>query len=164
MMPAPAATDGPLLRDIHMPPSPPWWPPAPGWWLLAAVALLLSAVVAVLWHRAIRARQRRARVLSDVDALAARHASDPQALAAGLHQLLRRVARTRDPAAARLRGEAWREALAVVPVDADTLARLLQLEPAIYRRQAYDRDAMIDAVRCWLRISLARPRAGARRA
>lgn len=163
MMPAPGATDGPVLRDIHMPPAPPWWPPAPGWWLLAAVGLLLLAVAALLWRRAVQARRRRARMLAEVDALATQHADDAQALAAGLHQLLRRVARTHDPAAAHLRGEAWREALSAVPVDADTLDRLLQLEPAIYRRHEYDRDAMVDAVRGWLRVSLARRRPGARR-
>lgn len=164
MMPTPAATDGPLLRDIHVPPAPPWWPPAPGWWLLAAVGLLLLGVMALLWRRVIRARRRRTRVLAEVDALAVQHADDAQALAAALHQLLRRVARTRDPAAAHLRGEPWREALSTVPVDTDTLDRLLQLESAIYRRQAYDRHAMVDAVRQWLRLSLARQRPGARRA
>ena len=100
-------------------------------------------------------RHRRARILAEVDALATRHAADAQALAAGLHQLLRRVARTHDPAAARLRGEAWREALARVPVDAPTLERLLALEPAMYRPQPYDTRAMLDAVRRWLRAALA---------
>ena len=164
MMPAATPADGPVLRDIHMPPPPPWWPPAPGWWLLAVLALLSLAAAVLLWRRLSRGRKRRARVLAEVDALADRYADDAQALATGLHQLLRRVIRTRDPAAARLRGEAWRAALADTPVDADTLDRLLQLEPAIYRRQAYDRDGMIDAVRRWLGLSLGRQRRRDRRA
>jgi hypothetical protein len=39
--------DGPALRDIHLPPAPPWWPPAPGWWMLAV--LLLMAAIAGAW-------------------------------------------------------------------------------------------------------------------
>jgi len=149
------APQGPELRDIHLPPAPPWWPPAPGWWLLAVLALGLVGAGAWLLLRARKRRQRRARVLAEVDALAALHAADAQALATGLHQLLRRVARTHDPAAARLRGEAWRAALARVPVDAPTLECLLALEPAMYRPQPYDTRAMLDAVRRWLRIALA---------
>jgi len=160
----PAAPDGPVLRDIHLPPAPAWWPPAPGWWLLAAVALLLLAGSALLWRRARRRRQYRAGILAEVDALAARHAGDAQALAAGLHQLLRRVARAHDPAAARLRGAAWREALARVPVDADTLDRLLALEPAMYRPHPYDTAAALDAMRRWLRAALAMQGRRARRA
>lgn len=162
-MPAPAA-DGPVLRDIHLPPAPPWWPPAPGWWLLAILVLLLLAGALLVWRRAARTRRQRARTLAEVDALAARHADDPQALAAGLHQLLRRVARLRDPAAVRLRGKAWRETLSATPVDPDTLDRLFTLELAIYRRQAYDREAMVEAVRSWLRSALATRERRARRA
>ncbi|UGB46023.1 DUF4381 family protein [Frateuria edaphi] len=150
-----SAPGGPELRDIHLPPAPPWWPPAPGWWLLAALVLGLLGAGAWLLLRARKRRHRRARILAEVDALAIRHAADAQALAAGLHQLLRRVARTHDPAAARLRGEAWREALARVPVDAPTLERLLTLESAMYRPQPYDTRAMMEAVRCWLRAALA---------
>lgn len=156
--------DGPSLRDIHLPPAPSWWPPAPGWWLLAALALLAIAAGVLLWRRARRRRRQRARVLGEVGVLAARHAGDAQALAAGLHQLLRRVARMRDPAAARLRGEPWRQALARVPVDADTLHRLLALEAAMYRPQPYDVDAALAAVRGWLCAALATERRRASRA
>jgi hypothetical protein len=147
--------DGPVLRDIHLPPAPSWWPPAPGWWLLAALLLALLAAGLWLWRRAAARRRRRVRILAEVDALAARHGADAQALAAGLHQLLRRVARTHDPAATRLRGRPWREALARVPVDAPTLERLLALEPAMYRPQPYDTHAMLEAVRRWLHAALA---------
>jgi hypothetical protein len=160
----PAAPDGPVLRDIHLPPAPSWWPPAPGWWLLAVLAMLLLAAGVLLWRRARRRRRYRARILAEVDALAMTHRADAQALASGLHQLLRRVARLHEPAAARLRGAAWREALARAPVDADTLGLLLALEPAMYRRQPYDSTAMLDAVRRWLRAALAMPARGARRA
>jgi hypothetical protein len=155
MMRALPAPDGPALRDIHLPPPPPWWPPAPGWWLLAALLVLVAAAAAWLWLRARRERRRRAGILAEVDAIAARHAGDPPALATALHQLLRRVARLHDPAAARLDGEAWRGALARVPVDADTLERLFALEPAMYRRQPYDAAAALDATRRWLRAALA---------
>ncbi|MCX7515074.1 DUF4381 family protein [Frateuria hangzhouensis] len=160
-MPAP---DGPELRDIHLPPAPPWWPPAPGWWLLAVLGLLLALGAAWLWRRALPLRRQRARLLGELDALADRHAGDPQALAAGLHQLLRRVARTRDPAAAQLHGEAWHEALARVPVGTQTLDRLFALEPAMYRPQPYDTAAALQATRQWLRAALATHRWRARRA
>ena len=115
------------------------------------LALALIGVGAWLFLRMRQRHRRRARILAEVAALAARHAADGQALATGLHQLLRRVARMHDPAAARLRGEAWREALARVPVDAPTLERLLALETAMYRPQPYDAPAMLDAARRWLR-------------
>lgn len=156
--------DGPALRDIHLPPAPSWWPPAPGWWLLAVAALLALTAGLLMWRRARRRRRQRDRVLAEVDALAARHGGDGQALAAGLHQLLRRVARKYDPGAARLCGEAWREALARVPVDTDTLHRLLALEPAMYRPLSYDTDAALDAVRGWLRAAFASERRRASRA
>jgi hypothetical protein len=146
--------DGPTLRDIHLPPPPAWWPPAPGWWLLAALVLLGLAAALLLWRRARGRRRYRARVLAEIDALAARHDGDAQALATGLHQLLRRVARKHDPAAARQRGEDWRAALARVPVDADTLEHLLALETAMYRPHPYDTRAAQEAVRRWLDAAL----------
>ena len=164
MMPSLPAPDGPALRDIHLPPPPSWWPPAPGWWVLAGLALLLVAGGAWLSLRARRRRRRRARIMAEVDVLAARHAGDPQALAAGLHQLLRRVARLYDPAATRLRGEAWRAVLGRVPVDAGTLECLLALEPAMYRPRPYDTAAALAAVRRWVRGALAAKRRRRRRA
>lgn len=152
----PPVPPGPVLRDIHLPPAPPWWPPAPGWWVLAALALLLLVAGMRAWRRTRRERLHRARILAEVDALAVRHAGDGQALAAGLHQLLRRVARLQDPSVARQRGDAWRAVLARVPVEPDALDRLLALESAMYRPQPYETAAALDAVREWLGAALAR--------
>ncbi|MDO1529082.1 DUF4381 family protein [Fulvimonas sp. R45] len=139
------------LRDIHLPPAPPWWPPAPGWWVLAA---LLLALLGTGFFFVLRWRRRRAacrRVLAEVDALAARHAGDDAALALGLHQLLRRAARRYDAQAVHQRGEAWRRTLARVPVRAGVLDALLALERDLYRPQAaFDRDAALAATRAWL--------------
>jgi hypothetical protein len=92
-----------VLRDIHMPPPPPWWPPAPGWWMLAA-ALLLAIATMLWWRWRRRLRRRRIEQLF-ADALAASNA--PAQRIAAMSGLLRRAARTRDPAADRLRGEDW---------------------------------------------------------
>lgn len=152
-----AAPSGPVLRDIHLPPSPAWWPPAPGWWLLAA--LLLAALLGAgwLWRRRRRAAGRRARVLLELDQLAQRHRQDGDlaALASGAHQLLRRVARLHDPAAGQQRGDAWRATLARMPIDVGTLERLLALEQAIYRPpSAFDHAAAVAATRQWLQLAL----------
>lgn len=155
---APPAT-GPVLRDIHVPPAPPWWPPAPGWWALAVV-VLLGASAAIVWWRRRRGVQRRiAAVLAELDALAAQHArdGDDAALAAGLHRLLRRAARRRDAAAAHASGEAWRHLLAQVPTDASTLATLLVLDQAVYRPLPFDQAAALTAVRHWLTAALRLP-------
>lgn len=148
---------GPELRDIHLPPEPTWWPPAPGWWVLGI--LLLAALLLGAWwlrqHR--RLVRQRAQVLLELDALARRHQhdGDQAALASGLHQLLRRVARRYDAMAARQRGEAWRQTLARMPVDTVALGHLLALEQAIYRpRSPFDHAAAVAAVRQWLRLAL----------
>ena len=154
---AATAPAGPRLRDIHLPPQPSWWPPAPGWWVLA-VLLLAAALLGVwFWRRHRRVVWRREQVLLELDALARRHQSDGDqaALANGLHQLLRRVARRHDAMATQQRGEAWRQTLARVPIDAITLDRLLTLEQAIYRPQpSFDHAAAVAAVRQWLRVAL----------
>jgi Domain of unknown function (DUF4381) len=154
---AATAPAGPHLRDIHLPPQPSWWPPAPGWWALAVLllALLLLGVWLWRWHR--RVVWRREQVLLELDALERRHQSDGDqaALANGLHQLLRRVARRHDAMATQQRGEVWRQTLARVPIDAITLDRLLMLEQAIYRPQpSFDHAAAVAAVRQWLRLAL----------
>ncbi|MBD8872811.1 DUF4381 family protein [Rhodanobacter sp. DHB23] len=153
--------DGPVLRDIHLPPAPSWWPLAPGWWLLMALALLALVAAAWLWQRGRRSRRQRALLLDELEKLAVRHAraGDDAALAAALHQLLRRVARRHDAAATKQRGDDWRRTLARVPVAASVLDRLMQLEQAIYRpRAVFDVPATLAAARHWLQAA-ANPRA-----
>ena len=149
--------DGPKLRDIHLPAPPSWWPPAPGWWVLAALVLLALVIGVWTWRRHRRVISQRQRVLREVDRLAEQHRldSDQAALAIGLHQLLRRVARQHDPSAARQTGLAWRQTLARVPVDASTLDRLLELDQLMYRvRPSFDHAAAVNDVREWLRAAL----------
>jgi hypothetical protein len=150
-------TQGPKLRDIHLPPDPSWWPPAPGWWVLAVLLLALLLAGAWLWRRQQRTVRQRAPVLAELDRLLLQHQhdGDQSALASGLHQLLRRVARRHDALATQQRGEAWRQTLARVPVDVATLNRLLELDQAIYRPQlSFDHAAAVTAVRRWLQLAL----------
>lgn len=171
MNPMPAAPPasspaGPVLRDIHLPPPPSWWPPAPGWWVLAALVLL--AVLAMIFF-ARRARGRRAartRLQDEVDALAARYARDGQAetLAAGLHQLLRRGARSLDGDATRQHGAAWRTTLARVPVQPQIIESLMALELAMYRGTGpFQAEPAVQATRDWL-AALHRAKPAAKRA
>ena len=95
------------LRDIHLPPAPPFWPPAPGWWLLG---LAILAVVAGWWWWRRREARRRARIARLFDSAVAT-APTPAAELAAISELLRRAARRIDPAADRLDGEAWLEFL-----------------------------------------------------
>lgn len=90
------------LRDVHLPPAPPWWPPAPGWLLLGAALLLALCVALGLWAWR-RARLRRWQ--RQFDAVLGRGAAPAQV--AAVSELLRRAARRRDPAAAALQGEPW---------------------------------------------------------
>lgn len=92
-----------VLRDVHQPPAPSWWPPAAGWWL-AAGALLVVAL-ALWWWRARRERRRKRIAALFDDAVA--QADGASARVAAMSELLRRVARTRDPHADRLEGDAW---------------------------------------------------------
>lgn len=157
MMPATPPPSGPTLRDIHLPPDPTWWPPAPGWWMLAALVLLTLLVGAWQWRRHRRALRQRRQVLLELDRLAQRHRQDGDAaaLASGLHQLLRRVARRHDVLAARQRGDAWRRTLARMPIDAAALDILLALDQQIYRpRVSFDHAAAVTAVRQWLQWAL----------
>ena len=153
----PAPSPGPQLRDIHLPPAPPWWPPAPGWWALAVLLLALLLAGLWWWRRHRRALRQRRQVLRELDRLARQHQRDGDgpALASALHQLLRRVARQHDARAARQRGDAWRQTLARVPIDAATLQQLLALDQQIYRPPAsFDHAASVAAARAWLRLAL----------
>jgi len=153
----PAPSPGPQLRDIHLPPAPPWWPPAPGWWALAVLLLALLLAGLWWWRRHRRALRQRRQVLRELDRLARQHQRDGDgpALASALHQLLRRVARQHDARAARQRGDAWRQTLARVPIDAATLQQLLVLDQQIYRPPAsFDHAASVTAVKAWLQLAL----------
>ena len=155
--PATTPTQGPQLRDIHLPAEPSWWPPAPGWWMLATLSLVMLLAGVCLWRRQRRSAGQRAQVLAELDELIRQHQhdGDQAALASGLHQLLRRVARRHDALATQQRGEAWRQTLARVPVDAVTLDRLLQLDRAMYQpKMAFDHAAASTAVRHWLNLAL----------
>ena len=90
------------LRDVHLPPAPPWWPPAPGWLLLGAALLLALCVALGLWAWRL-ARLRRWQRQFD----AALGSGAAPAQVAAVSELLRRAARRRDPAAAALQGEPW---------------------------------------------------------
>lgn len=157
VLPAATPPSGPTLRDIHLPPEPSWWPPAPGWWGLATLLLLAMLGVLWLWRRHRRARHQRQQIWLEVDRLVLRHQrdGDQAALASGLHQLLRRVARRHDALATQQRGEAWRRTLARMPVDTVTLDRLLALDQQIYRPpSSFDHAAAVTAARQWLRLAL----------
>ena len=153
-MSLPQTPDDVPLRDIHLPPNPPWWPPAPGWWVL--LILVCVAVALGCWRvrRACRARIWRERVLAEFQSLAERHARDDAAYAAALHQLLRRAARRYAADAHHLQGEPWRRVLAQVNVDAATLDTLMTLEARMYRPHAdFDRAAVESAARRWLQAA-----------
>jgi hypothetical protein len=154
----PAPQNGPLLRDIHLPPQPSWWPPAPGWWMLAVLVIMAAVAGIWWWWRRSQRRVLESQVLSEVDRVLALWREQPQALASALHQLLRRGALRIDPLAAQHRGDAWRETLARVPVDASTLEQLQALETAMYRPSAsLDVEGAAGATRRWLQLAWRQP-------
>ena len=152
-----AAAQGPVLRDIHLPPDPSWWPPAPGWWMLAALVIAVFLIGTWVWRRHRKQLWQRERVLAELDAMEHQYANDGNhsALAGGMHQLLRRVARRHDARATQVLGPAWRATLARVPVDAATLDQLMTLDQVMYRApSSFDQSAASAAVRQWLRLAL----------
>lgn len=157
LAPPAAPPGGPTLRDIHLPPAPSWWPPAPGWWMLGGLTLLLLGLSLWIWRRRRRARAWRVRILREVDQLAEQHRRDGDlaTLAAGLQQLLRRVARQYDSSAIRQTGSAWRRTLSRVSLSAPALERLVALDELIYRDSpAFDHVAVVADVRSWLQRAL----------
>jgi hypothetical protein len=143
------------LRDIHMPPSPPWWPPAPGWWALAISICVVITMACLFYRQRKRQRRWRERVLVELQALEAHHAGDDVAYATSLHQLLRRATLRYAPDAHQLQGARWRETLARVSVDAATIDRLMSLEARMYQPRAeFDRNSVQEAAHRWLLAAL----------
>ena len=143
------------LRDIHLPPAPPWWPPAPGWWVLLGMLCLALIAISLMYHRARHQRVWRDQILAEIAMLAARHPDDDIAYAASLHQLLRRAARRYAVDAHQRQGDRWRQVLAQVPIDAASLDMLMTLEARMYQPHAtFDRAAMQAAVHRWLQLAL----------
>lgn len=151
----PQPQDGLVLRDIHVPPAPPWWPPAPGWWLLFGLVCLITLAAWLLHRHARKKRIIRQRILAEIERLAACYPHDDAAYAASLHQLLRRAARRYAADAHLIQGDPWRQVLARVPVDNATLDALMTLDARMYRPQAdFDRPRVEVAVRLWLDAAL----------
>ena len=160
------SADGPVLRDIHLPPAA-WWPPAPGWWLLATLVLLLTVLVIWLVKRRARRGPLRA-AMREVDRLECDYSrdGDTTALAAGASRLLRRVALRVDPACAAAPGDAWRAFLRTHAGDANAEQHLDALVSAPFQNQPpLDARALLDAVCACCRHALrrARPPRGSRR-
>jgi hypothetical protein len=147
--------NGPVLRDIHLPPAH-WWPLAPGWWLLAGL-LVLVAIGAAWWLRR-TARGNPVRVaLREIDALEAAHARDGDAahLANEASRLMRRVAMRVAPDMAAQTGATWR-AFVLAHASDETVRRALdQLAGERYRAQpVVDAPALLAALRAWCRNAL----------
>jgi len=157
---------GPELRDIHVP-HVPLWPLAPGWWVLLVLAFAFAAFAAWTWRQRTQRRRYINRVLADLYAARARHGDDGNnaAFAASAHQLLRRVARTRDAHSVALGEGDWHAALKMMAPKRD-VSRLATLGDAIYRpKVALDVDAVAADVEGWVRDVLSRaPARGPRRA
>ena len=147
--------NGPVLRDIHLPPAH-WWPPAPGWWLLAA--LLVLAAIGVAWwlRRAARAHPLRV-AMREIDALEAAHARDGDAgkLVDGASRLMRRVALRVAPDVAAQTGAAWCGFVHTHAADATIRQALDQLASERFRAQpVLDEGALLTALRAWCRDAL----------
>ena len=150
-------TDGPVLRDIHLPPAPGWWPPAPGWWLLVAICILLAIAAFVRLRRARARRREHAAVFAELDRCIDAARADPVALATTLSRFLRRLALRDAPAAAAYEGERWLEYLDTQSPSAEFrsgVGRVL-IEAPFRPDSDYDAVALIALVRRWTRTTLA---------
>lgn len=151
-------TAGPELRDIHVPEVSPWWPLAPGWWALLALLVAASIAGVLLFRRRAAWNRRVEATLVDLRDATARCEQDGDipAFATVASQLLRRVARTRDPRSVVLRGVAWRDALASMAPRLD-VHRLAAIEEAIYRPETtLDVRSTATDVEAWVRAAMKR--------
>jgi hypothetical protein len=149
--------DGPVLRDIHLPPAPGWWPPAPGWWLLAGICILCLFLTIIALRRLAKGRRQRRAVLRELECCIDRARDDPIALAAALSNFLRRLALREAPAAAAYDGERWLEYLDRHSDSRDEfrhgIGRVL-IEAPFRTTMNYDTPALIALVRRWTRDTL----------
>ena len=147
--------NGPMLRDIHLPPAH-WWPPASGWWLLAA--LLSLAAIGVAWwlRRTAHGNPVRA-AMREIDALEATYACDGGAahLADAASRLMRRVALRVAPDVAAETGATWRAFVRSHAPDETTRHALDALASERFRAQPMlDAPALLAALRTWCRDAL----------
>lgn len=99
------ASEGPVLRDIHLPPEPGLWPLTPAWWVVIGLAaLLLASLVWVAWRGWRRHRRRRQARAAVAEALAA---PTTQMQLAALSAVLRRACLLHDRDAASTGGARW---------------------------------------------------------
>lgn len=101
------ATQGPQLRDIHLPAPPSWWPPAPGWWLLAILLVALLIFTILYFYKNWQRRRRLRELLAEFERTVAAASADGPELAASLSSFLRRLAMRGTPSAATLTGDGW---------------------------------------------------------
>jgi hypothetical protein len=150
--------NGPELRDIHVPQVSMWWPLAPGWWVLLALFVAVVAGLVVVLRRRAAWRRYVDASLADLREASARHAENGDALAfaATASQLVRRVARMRDPRSVTLSGTSWRDALAAMTPGHD-IATLAALDEAKYRRGIdIDVARATREVEAWVRAAMRR--------
>lgn len=148
---------GPVLRDIHLPPAA-WWPPAPGWWLLAGALVVIAAGIAWwLWRHARRRPLRAALREIDVIESAFAHDGDVERLVEDASRLLRRVACRIDRTAASRSGVAWQTFLRRHARDAATRQALEQLSDMRFRANPTlpaPAPVLLPALRVWCRDAL----------
>lgn len=150
--------NGPVLRDIHVPPAE-WWPPGPGWWVVAGLVLAICLIV-VAWLSWRRGRAPLRAALREINALADAFGrdGDAAALVDGASRLLRRIARRVDPDAASRNGDDWRAFLRRYARDRATQRQLDALADARFRaKPAVDATMLSVALRSWCRRALRSP-------
>ena len=148
-------TEGPELRDIHLPADPSFWPLAPGWWLLIVLSLLATIF---LW-RFIRSRQQRydgsiPQALHRLEWLATQEKMSDSQMIRQLSILMRRTSMSiygRESIAG-LAGKDWLKFLDSKydqPAFSQGEGRALHDQP--YQKQSdYKRQQLIQLVRRWI--------------
>jgi hypothetical protein len=134
---------------------------------LLLLALAFAVFAAWTWRQRIRRGRYIDSVLADLHTARARHRDDGDnaAFATSAHQLMRRVARTRDAHSVTLGEGDWHAALKAMAPKRD-VSRLAVLGEVMYRPKAsLDIDAVAADVEGWVRDVLSsKPARGSRRA